>query len=133
MAGASVDDVFVIVLFSSFLALALGQSINAMTFIKLPIGLLTGILMGILISILLVKFFKRFHIRDTVKYLILLATSFVLVNIESYYGRLYPFFRLHFNPSNGHCFTSTLPNFGASFIFKIQQNMGCGRVITPLS
>ncbi len=91
MAGASVDDVFVIVLFSSFLALALGQSINAMTFIKLPIGLLTGILMGILISILLVKFFKRFHIRDTVKYLILLATSFVLVNIESYYGDFIPF------------------------------------------
>ena len=91
MAGASVDDVYVIVLFSSFLALSLGQDISVITFIRLPIGLFTGIFLGIIISIILVKFFKKFHIRDTVKYLILLATSFTLVNIESYFSDIIPF------------------------------------------
>lgn len=91
MAGASVDDVYVIVLFSSFITLSLGQEVNVMTFIRLPIGLLTGIVLGVLISVVLVKFFKTFHIRDTVKYLILLATSFILVNIESHFGDIIPF------------------------------------------
>jgi NhaP-type Na+/H+ or K+/H+ antiporter len=91
MAGASVDDVFVIVLFTSFLALAQGQEVNAFTFVRLPIGLVIGILTGIIFSILLVLFFKKFHIRDTVKFLIILSASFILVNIESYYGKIIPF------------------------------------------
>ncbi len=91
MAGASVDDVYVIVLFSSFLALSLGQDVNLMTFIRLPIGLILGIITGVLSSVLLVYFFKKFHIRDTVKFLILLSVSFVLVNIESRYSTIIPF------------------------------------------
>lgn len=91
MAGASVDDVYVIILFSSFLALSLGENLNLMTFISLPIGLGLGILSGILISTLLVILFKKLHIRDTVKFLILLSVSFGLVSLESNLSGMIPF------------------------------------------
>ena len=91
LAGASVDDVFVIVLFSAFTGLAQGGALNAVSFMKIPVSILVGILIGIIIGILMAIFFKKFHIRDTAKVVIILCTSFLLVTIEDTYSYLIPF------------------------------------------
>lgn len=82
LAGASVDDVFVIVLFSAFTGLAQGKQISVMSFANIPISICLGIAVGILSGFLLSKFFDKAHIRDTAKVIITLGISFVLVTIE---------------------------------------------------
>lgn len=82
LAGASVDDVFVIVLFTSFLGLAQGKQISAMSFVNIPVSICLGIAIGFLCGLMLSKFFEKVHIRDTAKVIIILSISFVLVTIE---------------------------------------------------
>lgn len=82
MAGASVDDVFVIVLFTSFTSLAAGGNLSQANFIKIPVSILTGILLGSFAGYLLVVFFKKKHLRDSAKVIILLSISFLLVALE---------------------------------------------------
>lgn len=83
MAGASVDDIFVIVLFTSFTGLAEGGNISALSFIQIPISILMGIIFGVISGIILIKLFKRFHIRDSIKIIIILSISFLLIECES--------------------------------------------------
>ena len=82
LAGASVDDVFVIVLFTTFTGLAQGQGISAMSFVNVPASILLGIGLGGLLGFLLAKFFEKVHIRDSAKVLILLSVFFILVTVE---------------------------------------------------
>lgn len=91
LAGASVDDVFVIVIFSAFTGLAQGGSISPSAFIKIPISILIGIASGLLLGYLLSRYFKLFHIRDTVKVIILLSLSFMLVSLEDRFSDIIPF------------------------------------------
>lgn len=83
LAGASVDDVFVIVLFTAFTGLASGERVSGLSFIQIPISIIVGVLVGVAVGILLVKFFKRYHIRDSIKILILLSVSFLLLECET--------------------------------------------------
>lgn len=83
MAGASVDDIYVIVLFTSFMGMYRGSSFNIGSLAKIPIAIVVGLLTGILLGFVLVKLFKKIHMRDTVKVLILLSTSFLLVTLET--------------------------------------------------
>lgn len=76
LAGASVDDVFVIVMFTAFLGLAQGESVN------IPLSILTGIICGALLGKGFAIFFKKNHMRDTVKILILLSVAFILATLE---------------------------------------------------
>lgn len=82
MAGASVDDVFVIVLFTSFTALASGGEISPSRFVQIPISILLGLGVGILVGLGLAYFFKHFHMRDSIKVIILLSLSFLLIALE---------------------------------------------------
>ena len=82
LAGASVDDVYVIVLFSTFIGLTQGEGVSAIRFINIPVSILLGILIGMVSGYLLSKYFEKIHIRDTVKVLIILSVSFILVAIE---------------------------------------------------
>ena len=82
LAGASVDDVYVIVLFTTFIGMAKGDGISLIRFINIPVSIVLGIIIGLLIGYLLSVFFKKYHIRDTVKVLIILSVSFILVEIE---------------------------------------------------
>lgn len=82
LAGASVDDVFVIVLFSSFTGLAKGESLSPWRFAEIPISILLGILLGAALGLLLAFFFQKVHVRDSVKVLLLLSFSFLLVALE---------------------------------------------------
>ena len=82
LAGASVDDVFVIVLFSSFTGLAKGESFSPWRFAEIPISILLGVLLGAALGLLLAFFFQKVHVRDSVKVLLLLCFSFLLVALE---------------------------------------------------
>lgn len=91
MAGASVDDIFVIVMFTAFTGLAKGEDISAFSFAQIPISIVTGLITGILFGFLLSQFFKRIHIRDSAKVMILLSTSFLLVAAEHELEGVVPF------------------------------------------
>ena len=82
LAGASVDDVFVIVLFTAFTALASGGEVSIGSFVQIPIAIVVGIAIGIGVGILLVIFFKKWHLRDSMKILIILSISFLLIEME---------------------------------------------------
>lgn len=82
LAGASVDDVFVIVLFTALTGFAGGESLSALRLAEIPVAILLGILTGFLLGWLLIRFFRRFHMRDTVKILIILSFSSLLLELE---------------------------------------------------
>ena len=82
LAGASVDDVYVIVLFSTFVGMMQGQGASVVSFINIPVSIVLGIAIGLLFGVLLAYYFKKVHIRDTSKVLIILSISFLLVVME---------------------------------------------------
>ena len=82
MAGASVDDVFVIVLFTSFIGLASNGTFSMLNLIKIPTSIFFGIFIGFLCAVLLIYLFKKIHIRDSLKVIIILNISFLLVTFE---------------------------------------------------
>lgn len=82
MAGASCDDIFVIVLFSTFTSMAQGGHANVMDFVNIPVSILLGMAVGLAVGSLLAFFFAKVHIRDTAKVLIILSISFLLVAAE---------------------------------------------------
>ena len=83
MAGASVDDVFVIVLFTSFAGMFKGQGFDVIELLKVPVSIVLGLAIGILSGIILVWLFRKIHMRDTVKALLLLGASFLFVSLET--------------------------------------------------
>jgi len=91
MAGASVDDVFVIVMFTAFTGLAQGESISLVSFAQIPFSILLGLIVGILLGIALTVFFKKIHLSDSVKVIILLSISFLLVAAEDSLDGIVPF------------------------------------------
>ena len=82
LAGASVDDVYVIVLFSTFVGMMQGESVSIISFVNIPVSIFLGIAVGLFLGIMMAYFFEKVHIRDTSKVLILLSISFLLVVIE---------------------------------------------------
>ena len=84
LAGASVDDVYVIVLFSTFLGMIQGESASVIHFINIPISIFLGVGIGFLIGVILAYYFKKVHIRDTSKVLIILSISLLLVVLEDH-------------------------------------------------
>lgn len=91
LAGASVDDVFVIVMFSVFTGLAQGNGVSAVSFIRIPVSIILGILIGMAAGTILAIYFKKVHIRDTVKVIIFLCISFLLVTAEDRFSDIIPF------------------------------------------
>lgn len=83
LAGASVDDVFVIVVFTALTTLASTGEVSAISFIQIPTSILLGVLLGGVVGTILVWFFKRFHIRDSIKVLIILSVSFLLLELQN--------------------------------------------------
>ena len=82
LAGASVDDVYVIVLFSTFVGMMQGEGASILQFVNIPVSIFFGIAIGLFLGVLLAYFFKKVHIRDTSKVLIILSISFLLVVVE---------------------------------------------------
>ena len=82
LAGASVDDVYVIVLFTTFTGMLQGKSASVVRFVNIPISVLLGIAIGLLLGTGLAFFFRKMHMRDTTKVLVVLSLSLLLVVAE---------------------------------------------------
>lgn len=78
LAGASVDDVYVIVLFSTFSGMMQGEGASVIRFVNIPVSIILGMIIGLTIGVLLAFYFQKVHIRDTAKVLIILGISFLL-------------------------------------------------------
>ncbi|MDE6407092.1 MAG: cation:proton antiporter [Anaeroplasmataceae bacterium] len=82
MAGASCDDIFVIVLFYGFKGLVASSSFNAILFLQIPLSIILGLLLGILVGIVLFLIFKYFKINTIGKTILMLAASFGMIALE---------------------------------------------------
>lgn len=88
LAGASCDDIFVIVLFSTFVSMAQGGDTNMINFVNVPLSMTLGILLGAIAGSILSTFFERAYshnqpVRNSIKVLILLGVSFLLIALET--------------------------------------------------
>ena len=90
LAGASVDDVFVIVMFTTFTGLAQGGEVSILRFLNIPVSIVTGIIVGLIAGFLFVKWFSKINIRATVKAIIVLSVSFALWAFEDSF-KMVPF------------------------------------------
>lgn len=84
LAGASVDDVYVIVLFSTFTGMMQGESASVTSFLNVPVSIFLGVVLGLLLGTFFAYYLKKVHLRDTAKVLIILSVSFLLVVIEDH-------------------------------------------------
>ena len=82
LAGASVDDVFVIVVFTAFTTLASTGTVSVSNFAQIPTSICLGVFLGVLVGTLLGFFFKKCHIRDSIKVLITLSISFLMLEVQ---------------------------------------------------
>jgi len=83
MASASVDDIYVIVLFASLLGMALGEDFSLLSLLNVPYAIVLGLLSGIVTGLFLVFLYKKIHMRDTIKVFITLSAAFLLVTLEN--------------------------------------------------
>lgn len=91
LAGASIDDVFAITIFSTFLGLYGGKNVNiAMKLLGIPISILIGIAIGATVGIILTAIFKKYRMRDTKKTLTLIAAAILLVGVEDILKTIVP-------------------------------------------
>lgn len=88
LAGASCDDIFVIVLFSTFVAMAQGQTASAADLLNIPVSIVLGVLLGVLVGFALYLLFKfsadrNKNIRASVKVIIIMGAAFLLMSVET--------------------------------------------------
>ncbi|HFL2403184.1 TPA: cation:proton antiporter [Clostridioides difficile] len=91
LAGTSIDDIFVIVMFTVFTGLAQGNSISAISFLQIPVSIILGVIAGAVIGICLAVFFKKVHMRDSAKGVLLLSISFLMISLETDLESIVPF------------------------------------------
>lgn len=83
LAGASVDDVFVIVVFTALTTLAGAGTVSIPNFLQIPTAIGLGILLGTVVGRALILFFDQCHIRDSIKVLVVLSVSFLMLEIQT--------------------------------------------------
>ena len=91
MAGASADDIFVIVLFTSLIALPSEKGFDLGILWKIPCSIVLGIGAGLLFGWLFARFFKKVHIRDSIKVIILICFSISFISVENLIENAIPF------------------------------------------
>lgn len=84
LAGASIDDVFAITVFSVFLGLYSGSNMNiGIQLLNIPISILLGVMAGVILGFVMIRIFKKYHLRDTQKVLLILGVSILLNQLEN--------------------------------------------------
>lgn len=89
MAGASCDDIFVIVLFSTFAGMAQGENFHVIDFVNIPISIVLGVILGVIVGFVLSLFFETAYahkhcVRNSMKVIIVLGMAFLLMAIETW-------------------------------------------------
>lgn len=82
LAGASADDVYVIVLFSTFTSLVQGGNVSVLRFVNIPVSVVLGILAGLLCGAFLAVMFMKWELTGTVKAIVFLCVCFLLSAAE---------------------------------------------------
>lgn len=90
LAGASVDDIYVIILFTAFMGLYKGTAMSAGVLLSVPAAVVSGLLLGIICGVIMVRVFRLLHIRDTIKVLIILSAAFLFVTFEDFVSPILP-------------------------------------------
>lgn len=121
MAGASVDDIFVIVLFTCFTSLASQGSFSALTLARIPTSILLGLAAGALLGRALSSFFRNVHIRDSAKVVLVLSFSFLLVWVEDQFTGPVGFSGLLAVMAMGAVLRGQLPAAGARLSAKYSK------------
>lgn len=83
MAGSSVDDIFVIVLFTSFMGMYQGGQFDITTLLNVPISIALGVLLGYITGFIMSEVFDKIKVRDTVKILVMLSIAFLFISLET--------------------------------------------------
>ncbi|MFQ5454255.1 MAG: cation:proton antiporter, partial [Candidatus Zixiibacteriota bacterium] len=92
LAASSIDDVFVIVVYSILIGIYTGQNMNiASKLAGIPVSIISGILIGLISGFILYKFFERYNPRATKRLLVILGISIILVNFEHVLENIVPF------------------------------------------
>ena len=78
LAGASMDDVFVIVMFSVFSGLCAGGEVSAFSIVNIPVSILLGAAVGAVCGVLMALLFRKLHMRDSVKVILVMSLAFLL-------------------------------------------------------
>ncbi len=91
LASSSVDDIYVIVLFTSFLQMQQTGDFSLSGILLLPVSILTGVLIGFIVGYLLALLFTVFRVRDTIKVLIILGASLLLISLQETINTIIPF------------------------------------------
>lgn len=84
LAGASMDDVFVIVMFSVFSGLCAGGEVSAVSIVNIPVSILLGAAVGAVCGVLMALLFRKLHMRDSVKVILVMSLAFLLVTLEDF-------------------------------------------------
>ncbi|MBO6047658.1 MAG: cation:proton antiporter, partial [Erysipelotrichaceae bacterium] len=82
LAGTSVDDVYVIVVFTALTSLATGQSVSIMSFVNIPLSIVIGVIFGLVVGTILIRFFKQMKVRLVVQIALMMSLSFILNTFE---------------------------------------------------
>lgn len=90
LAGASMDDVFVIVLFTVAMGLGRGEALSLRSFAAIPISIVLGLVLGVVTGLFFAYFFKKHHMRDSMKVVLILGTSFTFLALEDLLSGIVP-------------------------------------------
>lgn len=122
LAGASIDDVFAITIFSAFLGLYSGKHINiGIQILSIPISILLGIMIGGVIGFVMIKIFKKHHMRDTKKVLLILGLSILLTELENLLKTRIEIASLLGVMTIGFIIIDKMPNVGKRLASKVNK------------
>ncbi|MDR7855120.1 cation:proton antiporter [Tissierella sp.] len=122
LAGASIDDVFAITIFSTFLGIYSGSEINiGIRLLSIPVSIVLGILIGVVIGIFLVKLFKKYSIRDTKKVLYIIGSGILLTTFENIIKSKIEIAGLLGVMAIGFIILETIPHVGKRIAVKLNK------------
>lgn len=122
LAGASIDDIFAITIFSAFLGLYSGSNINiGIQLLNIPVSIILGIIAGGIIGFIMVRVLSKYHIRDTKKVLLILGTSILLTELEKVLKTKIEIASLLGVMTIGFVIIEKIPNVGKGLALKFNK------------
>ncbi|XFA98843.1 cation:proton antiporter [Candidatus Izemoplasma sp. B36] len=82
LAGSSIDDIYCIVMFTIFVGIQQTNTFDTLSIVLFPVSIIISLLLGIAVGLIIIKVFKKIHMRDTIKVLIIFALAFFFIVLE---------------------------------------------------
>lgn len=129
LAGASADDVYVIVLFSAFIALEGNQSVSVWKFVTIPLTIVLGVVVGYLVARVLILLLERFSLTTVQKLLVVLSASFLMIELEAQLKGVVPISGLLAIMSIGMTFYRKKPELAKELSVKYSELWTAGEIM----